>query len=210
MKRSQLILVCLTAFCLSRVGRGEEPKQVRERLYAWKLGTKLSLCAWAHYKGAPEKDVQEQLDVCRELASKGLNAQVPAFPKKTGDDNKDAAQAMDYITVNGGKVIGRQLATRYGNEMASLFELAMKARAAVILYQPKQGDSLNASLESALARSGAASGLPEALWKPLVTKIKELAPHEEVRNQVKRLDDEVTRHLLGEIKMLTERRSPGR
>jgi hypothetical protein len=107
---------------------------------------------------------------------------------------------MKYITTIGGKPIGQNLAKQFGDTTACLFELAMKARLTLVVYQAKKGDQLNAELEAALARAGEGSALPEALWKPLVAKIKDLATEEEVKREVVRLDEEVTKHLLAEMK----------
>ncbi|MGA2066620.1 MAG: hypothetical protein ABSG86_16710 [Thermoguttaceae bacterium] len=200
MNRQRFVLACVVACSLADAARSEEKTYVKERLYAWKLGIKLSTAAWAHYQGASKEDVDSYLDACRTMANKGLGTDIPAFPAKKDTAAENGALAMKYITTIGGKPIGQNLAKQFGNEVACLFELAMKARLTLVVYQAKKGDELNAELESALARSGKGSALPEALWQPLVTKIKDVATEEEVKREVLRLDEEVTRHLLAEMK----------
>jgi hypothetical protein len=85
--------------------------------------------------------------------------------------------------------------------MAALFELAMKADLAIRLYSPgKPKDTLNQSLHAGLAGAGKRSGLPESLWQPLVNVIKADGTHAAVAQAVKRLDEEVTKHLLSGLK----------
>jgi hypothetical protein len=185
---------------LWQTAEGQEQKHARERVYAWKLGIKLSQAAWGHYTGATPESVNSLLEDCRTLARQGLGAEIPAFPAKKDKSAEREAQAMHYISSTGGKPIGQHLAKRYGDEMANLFELAMKARLAVILYVPKAGDDLNEASLQALTRTGKGAGLPPSLWNPLVTKIKETAPHAEVKAAFERLDEEVTKHLLEAVK----------
>jgi hypothetical protein len=198
MNRQGFVLVCAVVCCLVQAVRAEEKTFVRERLYAWRLGVTLGVAAWGHYRGTHEKGVESLMDDCRALA-KGLGVEIPPFPAKKDSDVDNEVLALHYIANTGTYPIGQALAKRYGNDMASLFELTVKSRLAALLYQAKQGDETNADLGEAVARAGKASGLPETLWQPLVRKIKGVAAEEEVRREVTRLDEEVTRHLKAEI-----------
>ena len=178
-----------------------EDQQPKERLYTWKLGVKLSKVAWVYYKGASPDVYQKELDACKQLATQGLDTSVPAFPERKSNATAAEVQALKYISDVGAKPIARDLAKKFGNEMAGLFELAMKADLAVRLYQSgKKDDSLNISLQTGLADAGKRSGLPEKLWQPLVQAIKDDSSHDAVKEAVELLDKQVTEHLQVAIK----------
>lgn len=173
----------------------------KERVYAWKLGVKLSKVAWVHYRGAPPDVYQGELDACRQLAEKGLKTKVVVFPAMNPDVSKREVQALNYISDIGAKPIARDLQANFGESMAGLFELAMKARLAVLLYaEGKPEDDLNKSLASGLKSAGERCGLPEKFWKPLVDAIASNASHANVKAAVEKLDENVTAELVARTK----------
>jgi hypothetical protein len=183
----------------AQTARGDAPAHAKERLTTWKLGMTLSTAAWFHYRVGREKDADLLMDDAR-AQSKELGVELMPFPDKKDNDDENQGLALHYISSDGTKSIGQSLAKQYGDEVANLFELAVKSRLTVLLYREKKDDDLNAAMESALSRAGKDSALPASLWQPLVTKIKDVATEADIRKAVIQLNDDVTKHLEEEAK----------
>lgn len=175
-------------------GRAESNRSKVERA-AWLLGSKLSLAALAHGRGAPGEDVQQLMDQSRSLA-RLFGITLDDLPNRPlGIDSDDVPEkALDYLFKTGNQ-IGTELARRQGIETAALFEIAVKSNVLLVLYEP--GSSTVEAISTAITQAGARGKLPADLWQPLVDLLGRQAPVDEVRAGVYRLHADVERFLEG-------------
>jgi hypothetical protein len=101
-------------------------------------------------------------------------------------------RALQYLFAQG-QSIGRVLATKYGDDHAALFELAVKSNILLALYQPRA--SVAGALSSAIEQAGGRSGLPVKLWQPLMDAMANNAPTADVRQTVYRMHSDVDHYL---------------
>jgi hypothetical protein len=163
------------------------------RRIAWLLGNKLSLSALANDRGGADDETAKLFSQARTLAEM-LDTTVgdlpPARAAVPGSTNFD--RALQYLFAQG-QSIGRVLATKYGDDHAALFELAVKSNILLALYRPRA--SVTGALSSAIEQAGGRSGLPVKLWQPLMDAMANNAPAEDVRQAVYRLHAEADHYL---------------
>jgi hypothetical protein len=163
------------------------------RRIAWLLGNKLSLSALANDRGGADDETAKLFSQARTLAEM-LDTTVddlpPARAATPGSTNFD--RALQYLFAQG-QSIGRVLATKYGDDHAALFELAVKSNILLALYRPRT--SVTGALSSAIEQAGGRSGLPVKLWQPLMDAMANNAPAEDVRQAVYRLHADADHYL---------------
>jgi hypothetical protein len=163
------------------------------RRIAWLLGNKLSLSALANDRGGAVDETAKlfsQAQTLAEMLGTTVSDLPPARATASTDGNFD--RALQYL-FSQGQPIGRTLATKYGDDQAALFELAVKSNILLALYRPHA--SVVGALSSAIEQAGGRSGLPVKLWQPLMDAMANNAPAEEVRQSVYRMHSEVDKYL---------------
>ncbi len=78
---------------------------------------------------------------------------------------------------------------KYGAGARALFELGIKSQLTAVVYAP--GSDFGASLANGLERASRASGLPEPLWSPTLTKMRAGASTEDVVASADRMCDQI-------------------
>ncbi len=160
---------------------------------AWLLGSNLSLAALANDRAASAEKVAEWFTKAQRL-SKLMGITLADLPPRPTADAADprATRAIEYLYAEG-QGIGRQLGARQDDELAALFELAVKSNVLLVLYQPNAPvlKSLTAAIDQAAERAS----LPAELWQPLLQAIDDDAPFATVRDTVFQLHDDVDRYL---------------
>ena len=106
------------------------------RRIAWLLGNKLSLSALANDRGGAVDETAKlfsQAETLAEMLDTSVSDLPPARPTASTDSNFD--RSLQYL-FSQGQPIGRTLATKYGDDHAALFELAVKSNILLALYRP--------------------------------------------------------------------------
>jgi hypothetical protein len=171
------------------------PDISRQRLNTWELGHKLGLAALGHAAGARKEVIERMFDECRILGT-ALNVEIPTLQDLRGDKIANDANALHFLLVEVGKPIATTLSDRFGSRFSSLFDLAIKSNIAILIYIPGQdADSLGATVIGAIEKAGKKSAVPEALWSPLVAKMRSSASHDEVKAEVRRMKERISQYL---------------
>lgn len=160
------------------------------RRVAWLLGTKLSLAVLAHDRAGDPAEIKKWYDQSQSLA-RLLGTTIDPLP--TPNPGSAAGnQGIDFVFKQGQR-IGRELAKRYGDAEAALFELAVKTNVLLTLYHP------NAAVIQALTESMEAAGkranLPADVVAPLAKAVAEKAPYATVRAAVYQMNRDIDRQL---------------
>jgi hypothetical protein len=160
------------------------------RRVAWLLGTKLSLAVLAHDRGGDPAEIKKWYDQSQSLA-RLLGTTIDPLPAPT-PGSAAGNQGIDFVFKQGQR-IGRELAKRYGDAEAALFELAVKTNVLLTLYHP------NASVIQALTESMEAAGkranLPADVVAPLAKAVVEKSPYATVRAAVYQMNRDIDRQL---------------
>ena len=159
---------------------------------AWDMGSKLSLAALGNGRGANASAVESVMGKAKDSAQQ-LGVEIPPLPDQTGDTTKDSAAALHYLLKTAGDPIASKLRSKYDDAHAALFEMALKSNVLMLLYSP--GDSTSKTIAGVIKNRGTEAGLPESLWKPVVDKIEEQAPFDEVKAAVSQMHQDVLNHL---------------
>jgi hypothetical protein len=163
------------------------------RLNAWRLGSKLSLAAMANDRGLAAESVPRWMEYCKALAS-ALQTTVADLPARgLAADRPASRQLLNYLVIQQGQQVGRDLTDRYGPDAAALFEVAVKSNLLLVLYSP--GSSSTNAIAAAISGAAPRAQLPANLWQPLVNMVTAQADADEVRKAVKSFHAEVERHL---------------
>jgi hypothetical protein len=163
------------------------------RRIAWLLGNKLSLSALANDRGGAEDETAKLFGQAQTLAEM-LDVKIGDLPpaRTPAPTSANFDRALQYLFAQG-QPIGRALATKYGDDHAALFELAVKSDILLALYRPHT--SVVSALSSAIEQAGGRTGLPVKLWQPLMDALANNAPVDELRQTVYRMHSEVDRYL---------------
>ncbi|HEY4234550.1 MAG TPA: hypothetical protein VGM76_14040 [Lacipirellulaceae bacterium] len=163
------------------------------RRIAWLLGNKLSLSALANDRGGADEETAKLFSQAQTLAEM-LDVKVSDLPpvRTATATNANFDRAIQYLFAQG-QPIGRALATRYGDDHAALFELAVKSNLLLALYRPHA--SVVGALSAAIEQAGGRSGLPVKLWQPLMDAMANSAAVDDVRQAVYRLQSDADKYL---------------
>jgi hypothetical protein len=156
------------------------------------MGSKLSLAALGHGRGASQSAVEGVMGKARDMAQQ-LDVEIPPLPESTGDTTKDSAAALNYLMKTAGEPIAKKLKDKYGEDHSALFEMALKSNMLMLLYSPD--DNMGRSIAGIIKDRGPKAGLSESLWKPVVDKIEEKASFEEVKEAVSKMHKDVSEYL---------------
>lgn len=167
-------------------------KSASSKRLAWDIGSKLSLAALGHGRGASESAVGGVMGKANDMARE-LDVEIPSLPENTGDTTKDSAAALNYLMRTAGDSIAKKLKDKHSEEHAALFEMALKSNMLMMLYSPD--DSMGRSIAGVIKDRGAKAGLSESLWQPVVDKIEEKASFEEVKTAVSKMHKDISEYL---------------
>lgn len=189
------LLACLVfqTFSLAAAGLASaaQPSEYT-RYLCWMLGSKLSLAALGHSRGADAQLTDPILAQIRP-AAEALGTWIPAFPERSGSETEDTARILNYLMDTAGKTIGRELNLSYPPDHAALFELGMKSNLLHILYYP--GDELGTNIATVITDRSKTARLPEYLWSPVVRMVNQQAPMQTVTNAVQKMHKDISIYL---------------
>jgi hypothetical protein len=171
-------------------------ESVSTRRAAWLLGSRLGLAALAHDRNVAPAETVVWFDEARTMAEQ-LNTKVndlPDLPTTAGDEPA-SREVLGYL-LNEGKRIGGELATNYGPDHASVFEVALKSNLLLVLNQPES--SAVGHIAAAIERAAPQAKLPEELWRPLLDTLAKQSPPVAVRAAVREMHANIDRYLAAE------------
>ena len=146
------------------------------REMAYGLGFDLSLAAYAYAQSKPQSVIDENSNKAK-IEAKELGTTIPDFPKREDDASKTMAVMTHYVLVDALNPISADLKTNWGDENATLFELACKTSALFIVYDPKPDAPSMAGL---YREDGPKAGLPESVWRPMAELLEAHKPSADV------------------------------
>ncbi len=163
------------------------------RRAAWRLGSRLSLAALAHDRGAAPKDVPAWIEEARS-AAKLLGTSVPDLPEPaaTSETAPASGQVLDFL-VHQYQRIFQDLSQQQGREIAALFEIALKSNTLLLLYRP--GSATTNSISAAISQAAPQARLPAELWKPLVDVLGKQSSLADVQAAIRQMHNDVDRYL---------------
>jgi hypothetical protein len=163
------------------------------RRVAWLLGNKLSLSALANDRGGAVEETGKLFSQAQTLAQM-LGTTIADLPssRATPPTSANFDRSLQYLFTQG-QSVGRFLATKYGDDHAALFELAVKSNLLLALYRPHS--SVATVLASAIEQAGGRSGLPVKLWQPLMDALAADASVDDVRHIVYQMHSNVDKFL---------------
>lgn len=163
------------------------------RRAAWRLGSRLSLAALAHDRGAAPKDVPQWVDEAR-YAAKLLGTSVPELPAPAAasDTAPASRQVLDFLVLQYQRIFP-ELTQQQGPEIAALFEVALKSNTLLLVYRP--GSATTNSISAAIAQAAPQARLPAELWKPLVDLLGKQSSLTDVQAAIRQMHNDVDRYL---------------
>ncbi|MBK9387705.1 MAG: hypothetical protein IPN34_23060 [Planctomycetes bacterium] len=137
----------------------------------WDFGSNLAVAALLEAESNPDngKLVEKCRSTCKIVA-----IELPPFQAENGDpiageDRITAkARALNYLLRSGGPRISRAINEKLGLGPQRSFDIGIKATIALELYNL---DGMRDAAASAITKAGGESGLPTALWEPIVREL---------------------------------------
>src|SRR5262249_35449345 len=112
--------------------------------------------------------------------------------KSRGDTETDIlAETIHYLIKGSGAQLGTALLAKFGEPHAVLFEIAIKSNLAIVLYLPNDDLSLAETIEDRCTRIF----LPEELWMPVVSAMRQKQGQDNVKSLVFEMHESVARYL---------------
>jgi hypothetical protein len=177
------------------------PKSTRTARAAWQLGSQWSLGDAIYAKGLPADRYEPSLELAA-AAAQLLHLELTTLPKVTA--NKDlVATVVTYLLDDQGPKLAGKLDQQYDARHAALMELAIRSHMLLLVYSPRNltlgkgtlGKEQFQTWIDRLAELASSSRLPEAVWNPLLDRLREQAPYTEVKRAVFELHQQVAAEL---------------
>jgi hypothetical protein len=171
------------------------PPVTNAKLYAWLLGSRLSLAALANDRGSASENIQKWLAESKSVAA-SLETAVADLPEPGPSEGEGTAsrRVLNYLVIQG-QQIGRDLTNKHGPSHAALFEVALKSNLLLVLYVPRS--SSTDAIATAINKAAPLAQLPADLWRPLLDMLANRADPVNVRRAVVNFHTDVERHLAG-------------
>ena len=157
---------------------------------AWKFGGQLSLAGLLYAQGDQDDKVDQLLSGLKPLAE-AMEVEIKPFPPRAATTSETYADVIQYLIKGDGADIGRQLADKFGSDVATLFDVAVKSYLLILLYQPGDDQGIGGVIKSRFTEIG----LPENLWVGVVTAIDNKGSQDEVKDAVFKMHDDVAAYL---------------
>lgn len=199
--RQKILLLLLVSLCFSQVVKAEVPadvKSARAALTSWKLGIAWATGSWGHTMGTASTDeVIKLADRSSALAgAMGVKLQAPPDPSKKR--STDLPTAVGWLAGKGSIPVAEQIGKNYDEQAAATFLLAVRSRLVLVMYSPK--GPFNDELAKAIPETAERAKLPKELWMPLLSKINQNKPTEEIKTAIDAFDQKVEEHLSAPLK----------
>ncbi len=167
------------------------------KLTAWVIGDDLSLAAMLYAQGAAPEILAAKLNEARDLAGT-LNLTIKPFPPKADDkpgfNARTYADVIHYLIAGDGWALAKGVADAKDFAHGVLFEIAVKSNLLIMLYQPDDDKGMSGFIRSRCQEIN----LPERLWGPLVTAMKQHGSEDQIKDAVFKMHDAVKQYLLTE------------
>ncbi|MBK8975705.1 MAG: hypothetical protein IPM29_07250 [Planctomycetes bacterium] len=158
---------------------------------AFELGHQLVLASVLIANGARGGPVDRVVGRAAGAAAE-LGVTLPEFCRPTGDRVDDAVACLRFVLDGAGPVLRRTIARDHGERCAQLFELATHSGLYALIYvQGSERSDLEDRLRRMVESAGAAAGVPERLWRPLLDAAERDETYERVRDLTLELGSEV-------------------
>jgi hypothetical protein len=151
------------------------------------LGEKLSQAAMVNGRAAPDV-VERTFHAAETVADVTLKQPLDPLPTPRGNAS-DTAAGLHYLLDGQGKVLGKKIATDFGDASAATFELGVKLNMLPSLYIDDPKDTMADTLAATFGRLAVRAKLPDSALGPLVAKLKARAPMSAVTDMTFALDD---------------------
>jgi hypothetical protein len=172
------------------------PAAIGTKRAAWLLGSRFSLAALANDRGIVPEEVAKWSEEARSMAEL-LNVPLAASPERpaTPPSEGPSREVLGHI-LNQEKAIGERLAADHSEEHDAIFRLATRTNLLRVLNTP--GTKAVDTLSTSIADLGPRSGLPLALWQPLLDVLNEGAASAAIRAAVQQMHERIETHLAAE------------
>jgi hypothetical protein len=188
---ASILFVFMMGLCALAAPQGSTPGQstASTRLDSWMLGSTLPLAALGNAQGVSKESLDQYLAPVQSIAQK-LGTRIPPLPQRTGDHLTDA-QAFSHYLTDDVTQITESLSQKYPPDTAALFDLALQC----FILEASYSDELGGSKAIEIANLATIAGLPQYMWQPVVFKMNHHEPIDKVKEALRKMDSDVTRHL---------------
>ena len=172
-------------------GSSTELKPAVAKIGVWLLGGKLTLSALIYFRNGDASALRDAQEIERKLG-----IPVREFPPLPKSGPPGLPAALDYFGKGGGTTIASDIRRKYGNDHATLYEIATRLFLMWNLYQldPKLTDTLAQAINAKCI----SIALPDRLWRPALNLVSQRAKYDDVKSAVIKMDDDMQTYL-GEL-----------
>jgi hypothetical protein len=157
------------------------------KLLAWKLGSQFTFAVTLGHRSGNDHEVTKSVYAKAKKIADLAGLDIPAPPPK-----QDLPQLLGFINKST-KALSDKIATKYGKDHATLFDMASMSVTLLLLYE-LEDTKINKQFADGIASRGKETGIPEKFWQPLVRMIEGKAPYNDIKSEVLKMDDDVAEH----------------
>ncbi len=144
--------------------------ETNAKLAAWELGRLMSAAAMLHFQGNEVELAKRTFNRAKVVAA-AVSIELDDFEDEPSEIKPvNAANCMKYCMATCGADVHQKLLSTDNRQVATLFELSIKANLLRLIYQP--GDSLGVNVAAAITERAEWAGFEDAEWQPLVKSIE--------------------------------------
>lgn len=149
---------------------------------AWILGSNLGVAAALHSQAGDNSTLVEQRFLLASKAATTFGLKLPPIPAKKGIQIDDSSAMLFYLMGKVGKPVGGVLSKDYGAEYATVFDVAIRANALLIVYGSDE-ETTGAIASVIKARSSEVSFLA-SLTDQLRQKVDQRASYDVIKKEI--------------------------
>ncbi len=131
----------------ARAGDGDVAKAA-----AWRIGDQLSLAGMLYAQGGQEDNVEQLLSSIKPLAD-AMQIEIKPFPPRAATQADTYAEMIQYLIKGDGAEIGQEIASKFGNDAGTLYEVSIKSNLLLLLYEPGEDQGIGGVIQARWARS---------------------------------------------------------
>jgi hypothetical protein len=188
-----LTLALAATMCMCPLASAQDAELPPTDAMAWVLGSKLGVAAAVQESGKNPEAAAKLMELSGVIAS-ALGTTVPSLPERgTRTSAEYGADIMHYI-LKEVEPLAKELSEKHSKAHGLYFEMAIKIASLSIIYGP--GDEVGLTVADVVQDRAKLLKLPEKLWLPLVTAIRDKKPYDDVIDQVIATHEAVRVHLM--------------
>lgn len=177
------LAVCLAAFSAPQASDNPPPI----KLVAWKLGSQFNLAGVLSHRSSDPQATNKIYAKAKKLADLA-GVEIPELPEKG-----ELPKLLKFLDETN-KSLAEKIGDKHGKEAGKLFDMASMTVVLLLVYEFDDKE-MNQKFADGLSERGKENGLPEDLWKPVVSLVEKKGSFDDLKSAVLKMDDDVAEYL---------------